>query len=80
VPESDASASTEPTTADPVAEEKVAAVTSLPTRTATAPRRAADDVEPINLIESAGPALAKRLAPIVALVVLLILIARRRRH
>jgi hypothetical protein len=80
VPEPDEPQTTEPTAADPVAEETVAAVTPLPTRTAAAPRRPADDVEPINLIESAGPALAKRLAPIIALVVLLILIARRRRH
>ncbi len=43
-------------------------------------RSVLNEVEPINLIESAGPALAKRLAPIVGLVVLLILIARRRRH
>jgi carbon monoxide dehydrogenase subunit G len=80
VPAPDAPATTEPTTGDAMAEEKVSAMTPLPTRTATAPRRPADDVEPINLIQSAGPPLAKRLAPIVALVVLLILIARRRRH
>ncbi|MDQ2750763.1 MAG: SRPBCC family protein [Actinomycetota bacterium] len=61
-------------------EEKVAPVTALPSRPAAQPRRTVDDVEPINLIESAGPALAKRLLPILALVILLILIVRRRRH
>ncbi|MEO8888211.1 MAG: SRPBCC family protein [Jatrophihabitantaceae bacterium] len=40
----------------------------------------AADVEPINLIESAGPAIAKRLAPVaLALVVLLIVFGRRKR-
>ncbi|MGH8961870.1 MAG: SRPBCC family protein [Jatrophihabitantaceae bacterium] len=39
------------------------------------------DVEPINLIESAGPAIAKRLAPVaLALLVLLIAVRRRRKH
>jgi carbon monoxide dehydrogenase subunit G len=64
----------------PTTPEPVAPVTPLPARAAAPPRRPADDVEPINLIESAGPALAKRLAPILALVVLVILIARRRRR
>jgi carbon monoxide dehydrogenase subunit G len=73
-------ATSEQSLAEPAAaEEKVATVASLPTRPAAAARRTADEVEPINLIESAGPALAKRLAPIVALVILAILIARRRR-
>jgi carbon monoxide dehydrogenase subunit G len=38
------------------------------------------DVEPINLIESAGPALAKRLAPAVGLLVLVLLLVRRRKR
>lgn len=63
--------------AESAAQEKVATVASLPTRPAAAPRPTADEVEPINLIQSAGPALAKRLAPIVALVILLILVRRR---
>jgi carbon monoxide dehydrogenase subunit G len=43
-------------------------------------RPAADDVEPIDLLQHAGPAIAKRLAPLaVALVVFLIAIRRRRR-
>jgi carbon monoxide dehydrogenase subunit G len=37
------------------------------------------EVEPINLIESAGPALAKRLAPVAAAVLLLLVLVLRRR-
>jgi carbon monoxide dehydrogenase subunit G len=72
----------EPAVPQPAEAEKVSAVASLPKHTAAAPRRTAEEVEPINLIESAGPALAKRLAPLVALLVVLVLIAiaRRRRH
>jgi len=54
-----------------------AAMSRAPQRSEPAHRRAAEDVEPIDLIASAGPALAKRLAPVFALVLLLILIARR---
>jgi uncharacterized protein len=40
----------------------------------------AAEVEPINLIESAGPAIAKRLAPLaLALVVILLVLGRRKR-
>lgn len=43
--------------------------------------RPVPNVEPINLVQSAGPAVAKRLAPVVAAVVaLLLLLRRRRRH
>ena len=46
-----------------------------------APRPAVADVEPIELLGSAGPAVAKRLAPVVAAVLLLVLfLARRRRR
>ncbi|MDP9116366.1 MAG: SRPBCC domain-containing protein [Actinomycetota bacterium] len=48
----------------------------------TAPRPAAPggaaQVEPINLIESAGPAIVKRLAPVAIVAALLLLILRRR--
>ena len=45
-----------------------------------ASRAPAAEVEPINLIESAGPAVAKRLAPIaLAIIVLLLAIGRRKR-
>ncbi|WP_375500112.1 SRPBCC domain-containing protein [uncultured Jatrophihabitans sp.] len=48
-----------------------------PKRPFTPPR----EVEPINLIESAGPAVAKRLAPVAAaLLVLLIVLRRRAKH
>ncbi|MDT4932276.1 MAG: hypothetical protein QOK11_168 [Pseudonocardiales bacterium] len=40
----------------------------------------ADDIEPINLIQSAGPAIAKRVAPVVALLVLVVILLRRRRR
>jgi len=47
-------------------------------RPVAAPQR---EVEPINLLESAGPAVAKRLAPVaVGVVVLLIALRRRSRH
>jgi hypothetical protein len=37
-------------------------------------------VEPINLLQSAGPAVAKRLAPVaVGVVIVLLAVARRRR-
>jgi carbon monoxide dehydrogenase subunit G len=38
------------------------------------------DVEPINLLESAGPAVAKRLAPIAVALVLLLIILRLRKR
>jgi carbon monoxide dehydrogenase subunit G len=37
------------------------------------------NVEPINLVESAGPAVAKRLAPVLAVVVAVLILLRRRR-
>jgi MYXO-CTERM domain-containing protein len=40
----------------------------------------ADDVAPIDLITSAGPAVAKRLVPLLALILLIMVIVRRRRH
>jgi carbon monoxide dehydrogenase subunit G len=40
----------------------------------------ADDIEPINLIRSAGPAIAKRVAPVVALLVLVVILLRWRRR
>jgi carbon monoxide dehydrogenase subunit G len=46
-----------------------------------APQPASDSVEPINLIESVGPALAKRFAPVLgALVVLLVVSVLRRKR
>jgi len=58
----------------------LAAVSSAPRQNQPAPRRTAAEVEPIDLVASAGPALAKRLAPLVGVVLLLILIARRLRR
>lgn len=44
-----------------------------------AARRPTPNVEPINLVESAGPAVAKRLAPLVAVLVGVLILLRRRR-
>jgi carbon monoxide dehydrogenase subunit G len=51
---------------------------SQPAGTGPTPRAEAD-VEPIDLVASAGPAIAKRLAPIVAALVVVLLVLRRRR-
>jgi len=59
----------EPTTAEPVMAEPVAA----------APARSVAEPEPINLLESAGPAVAKRLAPVALVLLILLIIVRRRR-
>ncbi|MGN6606904.1 MAG: SRPBCC family protein [Jatrophihabitans sp.] len=46
-----------------------------------APARPRREAEPIDLLEHAGPAVAKRLAPVVAvLLIVLLVIARRRKH
>jgi MYXO-CTERM domain-containing protein len=37
------------------------------------------EVEPINLIGSAGPAVAKRVVPVLAAVVVVLIVLRRRR-
>lgn len=70
--------------AAPAADASVEAPTSPATTPApvTSPPkpRAVPEVEPINLIESAGPAIAKRLAPIaIAIAVILLVIGRRKR-
>jgi carbon monoxide dehydrogenase subunit G len=41
---------------------------------------AAREPEPINLVESAGPAIAKRLAPVAAALLVLLIAVGRRRH
>jgi carbon monoxide dehydrogenase subunit G len=43
-------------------------------------RRSADDVEPIDLLHHAGPAVAKRLAPVAVALVVVLIAVRRRRH
>jgi carbon monoxide dehydrogenase subunit G len=57
----------------------VAAVPSTPRPAESAQRAPAADVEPINLIESAGPAVLKRLAPLVLLVIVALLAMRHHR-
>jgi carbon monoxide dehydrogenase subunit G len=67
----------EATEPDPVVTDEVATAEVRPAETVREPQR---EVEPINLLEHAGPAVAKRLAP-VALAALIVLVAlRRRRH
>jgi len=61
-----------PTTAEPVMAEPVAAAPAPPARPVAEP-------EPINLLESAGPAVAKRLAPVALVLLILLIIVRRRR-
>jgi hypothetical protein len=54
-------------------------VSSVNGHTASAPQQPQREVEPINLLESAGPAVAKRIAPVaVALVIVLAAVRRRR--
>jgi len=67
-----------PPTTSATPEAAPAPATPLPPRpTAVPPRKAA---EPINLLEVAGGSVAKRLAPVAAILVLLILLIRRRRN
>lgn len=60
-----------------------AATTTVPAASTSAPRTGAAPtpakVEPINLVESAGPAIAKRLIPVVAALALVIFLVRRLR-
>jgi carbon monoxide dehydrogenase subunit G len=54
---------------------------AAPTPVHSGPRHIApSDVEPIDLLEHAGPAVAKRLVPVVAAVVLLLIILRLRKR
>jgi carbon monoxide dehydrogenase subunit G len=66
-------ASSEPAASEPAA---VTAVNGHSARTANQPR---PEVEPMNLLESAGPAVAKRLAPVAVAMVVVLLAVRRRR-
>jgi len=77
---SSAAHATVPDTEAPSAPEPVAAAPSAPKHANPEPRRTAAEVEPINLIESAGPAIAKRLLPLIAVVVVLLALHRRRRR
>ncbi|MEO7287292.1 MAG: SRPBCC family protein [Jatrophihabitantaceae bacterium] len=83
--------SVQPAGAEPVAAEPkdqptpAAAVTAAggrPAASATGPAHAAPprEVEPIDLLGSAGPAVAKRLAPIGVLVLVIVFVLRRRRR
>lgn len=68
-----------PVMAAPAEPESGPAATSPLSRTA-ADEDSSDDIEPINLFVSAGPAVAKRLAPLVGLVVLVLIVRRLRKR
>ncbi|HEY8302894.1 MAG TPA: SRPBCC family protein [Jatrophihabitans sp.] len=78
-PAAEAAATIEPAAAaaEPTAEPAAAAAE----QPAPAPRSfARAEVEPIDLLEHAGPAVAKRLIPVAAAIVLLLIILRLRKH
>ncbi len=56
----------------------VSAAAAAPASPRPTPSARPSEVEPINLIESAGPAIAKRLAPVAIAAVLLFFVLRRR--
>jgi carbon monoxide dehydrogenase subunit G len=62
-------------------DEDAASPAPTPAAPKPAPARPAPvDVEPINLLESAGPAVAKRVVPLVAVLGVLLIVLRRRRR
>ena len=71
-----------PGPAEPAPEPAVAAAPAEAQASTQPPptRREAEDVTPINLISSAGPAVAKRLAPVALAVLVLLIAVSRRRH
>lgn len=68
-----------PTTQKAASTPKAASTTPAPTPISAARHASPAEVEPINLIESAGPAIAKRLAPVAVAVVVLLVAASRYR-
>jgi carbon monoxide dehydrogenase subunit G len=82
-PTSGSSGAAEPSAgAAPAAEGAAGTETPVPAPSRSAPRSVsrADDVQPIDLLASAGPAVAKRLVPVLAAILLILVILRRRRH
>jgi len=74
------SATAQPTPAAAEQAEAAAVSASPPPRPVTPSRRpGADEVEPIDLLGSAGPAVAKRLAPLAVVLIVLFWLWRRRR-
>ena len=65
-------------------EDAPGAATTQPPASAPSAQRAtppvAAEVEPIDLLGSAGPAVAKRLAPLIVLVIIALIVIRRRRR
>ena len=82
-PTSESSGAAEPSAdATPATAGTAGTETPVPAPSRSAPRSAsrADDVQPIDLLASAGPAVAKRLVPVLAAILLILVILRRRRH
>ena len=67
------------TSAAPAAEPEAAPAQPAAPVKATEPLRVAEP-EPINLIESAGPAVAKRVLPLIAVLIVIVLAIRHRRR
>jgi carbon monoxide dehydrogenase subunit G len=81
-PTSESSGAAEPSGGVTPAADGAGTETPVPAPSRTAPRSLsrADDVQPIDLLASAGPALAKRLVPVLAAILIILVILRRRRH
>jgi carbon monoxide dehydrogenase subunit G len=80
VPPPEVSSAPKPDTAPPPAAEEAASSAGTAAPTTASPRPVAADVEPIDLIHSAGPAVLKRLLPVIVVVIFALLALRRRRH
>jgi len=81
-PTSESSGAAEPSGDVRPAADGAGTETPVPAPSRSAPRSLsrADDVQPIDLLASAGPAVAKRLVPVLAAILIILVILRRRRH
>ena len=68
-----------PPAAEPSAAGPAGAPKAAEPKPAAPVRRPVEEVEPINLLESAGPAVAKRLLPLIAVLIVVVLALRHRR-
>jgi carbon monoxide dehydrogenase subunit G len=75
----DAAEHTTASAAEPVETAPARNAPTMAEPAAAAPARPVAEPEPINLLESAGPAVAKRLAPVALVLLVLLIIVRRRR-
>jgi len=81
-PTSESSGAAEPSGDVRPAADGAGTETPVPAPSRSAPRSLsrAGDVQPIDLLASAGPAVAKRLVPVLAAILIILVILRRRRH